>query len=162
MNPVFNKKHMFYDYFPHLSVMRMRWDFGMGYYEQNMIRQQVQQWILKAYNRLLDLHDLKHVNVYPEIGEEFDDRFYRELKSDVQQKLQQEDSWVFLDDLNWKKNFENEDERLSFRTKLTTSLGYGLPPYGPGSELKNAFIALFNLDFDALSGQEVLYLTKIN
>ena len=54
---------MFYDYFPHLSVMRMKWDFGMGYYEQNLVKQQVRQWILQAYNRLIDLHDLRHINV---------------------------------------------------------------------------------------------------
>lgn len=161
MNPVFNKKYMFYDYFPHLSVMRMRWDFGMGYAEQETVKHEVQQWILHAYNRLLDLHDLRHINVYPEIGEEFDERFYLELKTDMQRKVHQEGSWAFLDELSWKKGFENEDERSAFRTKLATALGYGLPPFGPGSELKNAFISLFNMDFDALNGQEILYLTKI-
>lgn len=162
MNPVFNKKHMFYDYFPDLPVMRMRLDFEMGYYEQNMVKQQVQDMILKAYNRLVDQHDLKHFYVYPEIGEEFDDKFYGELKNDVRRQLHNPDFWSFLDSLIKKQSFDNENELEVFRAKVASSLGYGLPLYGHGNLLKDAFIALFILDIDALNGRELLYLTKIN
>lgn len=162
MNSIFNKKCMFYDYFPHLPMLRMRLDFEMGYYEQNMVKQQVQSLILKAYDRLVDLHDLKHFYVYPEIGEEFDDNFYRELKNDVQRQLHKPDFWDFLDNLIKKQSFDNEQDLDAFRTKVSAALGYGLPRNEHGSVTKDAFIALFILDIDALNGRELLYLTKIN
>jgi hypothetical protein len=162
MQPTFNKKTFFYDYFPHLPMMRMRLDFDMGYYEQNMVKQQVQGMILKAYDRLVDLHDLKHFYVYPEIGEEFDDNFYRELKNDVQCQLNKPDYWDFLDGLIKKKSFDNEQDLDAFRTKVAAALGYGLPRNENGSMMKDAFIALFIHDIDALNGRELLYLTKIN
>ena len=99
MNYTFNKKERFYDYFPHFPLMMLKRDFGMDYYEQTLFKQQLQRVIVQVYKRLIDLHDLKHVNVYPKIGDEFDQAFYNELKQNVQMQLNITNFWDILDDI---------------------------------------------------------------
>jgi len=157
-----SKKSFFYDYFPHLPLMRMRLDFNMGSYEQSIVKQQVQNMICRSYDRLINLHDLKHANVYLEIGDEFDEEFYGELKDDVKRQLHNLSFWRFLDNLIREQAPGNKEDLALFRAKLLPALNHGLPPNNYDSFRKDAFVALFNLDIDALSGKELLYLTKIS
>jgi hypothetical protein len=164
MNPIFNTKNMFYDYFPHLPAMRMRNDFGMGFYEQGVIRNEIQKAVRQAYDRLVVSHDLMHVNVYGEIGEEFDESFYRELKDNLHHHFHETNSWAFLDDLMKKNVIEDETESANFNTRMLAALDFGLQRTGSGRgrvNLKDALIALLNRDLDVLNGRELLYLTKI-
>ena len=164
MQPIFNTKNMFYDYFPHLPALRMKCDFGMGFYEQGAIRNEIQKAIRQAYDRLVVSHDLVHVNVYGEIGEEFDENFYRELKDNMHRHFHNVNSWSFLDDLMKKRNIDDEKESDNFNSRMLAALDYGLQRTGNGRghiDLKDALIALLNRDLDVLNGRELLYLTKI-
>lgn len=162
MNPICNTKNMFYDYFPHLPAMRLKNDLGMGFLEQNIIREEIQKAIRQAYERLVASHDLVHVNVYGEIGEEFDENFYRELKTNLHNHFHNIRSWNFLDELLPKTEIEDEEESMNFNTKMMSALGYGLKRNSHGQvNLKEVFIALVNTDLDVLTGQELLYLTKV-
>lgn len=161
MNYTFNKKEQFYDYFPHLPVRMMKLDFGMDYFEQLLFKQHLQRVIVQVYKRLIDVHDLKHVNVYPKIGDEFDRNFYNELKQNVQLQLRNTNFWDILDELIKKKDFESEQEMRNFLTRVLAMIGVGISKNTHGSIKKTAFIALFNHDFDKLSGQEILYLSEI-
>lgn len=162
MNPIFNTKDMFYDYFPHLPAIRMKNDFGMGFYEQSVIRNHIQHDIKQAYDRLVASHDLVHANVYGEIGEEFDENFYRELKNTLRHHFHDANTWRFLDEL-LKRNTVSKEENSNFNTRMQAALGYGLHRDREGKiHLKEALITLINCDLDALTGRELLYLTKIN
>lgn len=163
MHSIINTKPLFYDYFPHISVMRLKNDFNLGYYEQCEIRTRIQRVIKMAYERLLDIHDLHHANVYQEIGEEFDDNFYHELKDGVTQRFHSATTWEFLDDLMPVQEIADDSLNANFQTKMLTILGYGLPRSQSTCRinLKEALVALFNYDLDPLSGQELLHLTRI-
>lgn len=163
MNPTFNKKTYFYDYFPHISPLRMKNDFGLGLYEQCIIRDEMKKAIHIAYEHLVDAHDLRHANVYGEIGEEFDDNFYKELKNIITQKFNTGQFWEFLDNMMPKTYINDPKESANFNTRLLASLEYGLPRTGPNNaiNLKDALVALFNADLAQLNGREILYLTKI-
>lgn len=162
MNPIFNTKNMFYDYFPHLPSVRMKNDFGLGYYEQFVIREKVQKDIRTEYDRLVGSHNLVHANVYGEIGDEFDEKFYKELKTNLNRHFHEATTWGFLDGFIQQTVIEDEDKSSSFNTRLIVTLGYGLRRDIQGRvNLKEAFIALFNHDLDVLNGRELLYLTKI-
>ena len=161
MNYTFNKKDRFYDYFPSLPLMRMRLDFGMEVFEQNLFKQHIQRLIVQAYNRLVDLHDLKHVNVYPKIGDEFDQNFYNELKRNVLFQLQNDANWALLDNLIKKKEFDSEKELERFRIIVLSAIGMGFSQTMQGNIKKEAFIAMFKNDFEKLTGQEMLYLSEI-
>ena len=106
MNYTFNKKDRFYDYFPRLPTMRMKLDFGMDFYEQMLFKQHLQRVIVEVYKRLIDVHDLKHVNVYPKIGDEFDQNFYNELKQKVLFQLANTNFWDKVEELIKNKDFE--------------------------------------------------------
>lgn len=162
MNHVFNTKPLFYDYFPHISVMRMKTEFNLGYFEQAEIRTRIQRVISTAYERLLDIHDLRHANVYQEIGEEFNDSFYHELKETVTRRFHSETTWEFLDNLMPVQEIEDDNLNANFQTKMLAILGYGLPRSLSTCRvnLKDALVALLNFDLDSLSGQELLYLSK--
>lgn len=162
MNYIFNKKDRFYDYFPHIPPMMLKREFGMDFFEQTLFKQQLQRVIVQVYKRLIDVHDLKHVNVYPKIGDEFDRNFYNELKQNVQLQLRNTNFWDILDDIIKKKDFESEQDMQSFLTRVLAMIGIGISRYTHGSIKRIAFIALFNHDFDKLSGQEILYLSEIN
>ena len=164
MQPIINTKTRFYDYFPHINVMRMKTDFGMGYYEQSVIRHRIQAVIAASYNRMLDKHDLRHVNVYNEIGEEFDDNFYRELRQTVQLQFHDMGTWAFLDDLMPYQEIEDENANRNFQTKMTATLGVPLPRSQTTGRimLKDALVTLLNYDLDPLSGQELQQLSKLN
>lgn len=159
---IINTKPLFYDYFPHISVMRMKSEFNLGYFEQGEIRTRIQRVISTAYERLMDIHDLRHVNVYQEIGEEFDDNFYHELKEAVTLRFHSATTWEFLDDLMPVQEIEDENLNANFQTKMLAILGYSLPRSLSSCRvnLKDALVALLNFDLDPLSGQELLYLTK--
>lgn len=162
MNPIFNTKNRFYEYFPHLPAMRMKNDFGLGFYEQNAIRNLVQKDIQLAYDRLVASHDLVHANVYGEIGDEFDDNFYQELKSDLIHHFKDPQTWAFLDPMLTRTTIDEDEESNNFNTRLQAAIGYGLNRNNQGKvNLKEAFIALFNTDLQVLTGREILYLTKI-
>lgn len=172
MNPIFNTKNMFYDYFTHLPSARMKNDFGLGFYERSVIRNETQKAIRQAYDRLTNAHDLVHVNVYGEIGEEFDENFYNELKTTLHHHFHDHRNWLFLDDLIRQPELDDETEeeteeeieekRSSFNSRMQAALGYGLKRDANGNiDLKEAFIALFNSDLDVLTGRELLYLTKL-
>lgn len=163
MLTIINTKLLFYDYFPHIPVLRMKTEFDLGYYEQSVIRTQIQRVISAVYDRLLDVHDLHHANVYQEIGEEFDDNFYRELKEAATQRFHDATTWNFLDTLMPKTEIGDETENMNFQTRMTAILGFGLPRTLSTNRvnLKDALIALLNCDLDPLSGQELLHLTKI-
>ena len=162
MNPVFNTKNMFYDYFPHLPAMRLKNDFGMGFFEQNAIRDEIQRAIRQAYDRQVASHDLVHVNVYGEIGEEFDENFYRELKNTLRRHFHDQNSWNFLDNLLKKNVIEDQHQSDCFNTRMQAALGYGVNRNREGKiNLKEALVALLNCDLDVLNGRELLYLTKI-
>ena len=162
MNYTFNKKDRFYDYFPSLPLMKMKLDYGMDFYEQTMFKQHLQRVIVKQYQRLIDVHDLKHVHIYPKIGDEFDQHFYTELKQNVVLQLRNTNFWDILDELIKNKDFDSEEEMQNFLTRLLAMIGIGISKYTQGSIKKIAFIALFNYDFENLSGQEILYLSEIN
>lgn len=159
---IINTKTLFYDYFPHISVMRMKTDFNLGYFEQAEIRTRIQRVISAAYERLLDIHDLRHANVYQEIGEEFNDSFYHELKETVTRRFHSETTWEFLDNLMPVQEIEDDNLNANFQTKMLAVLGYGLPRSLSTCRvnLKDALVALLNFDLDSLSGQELLYLSK--
>lgn len=162
MPMIINTKTLFYDYFPHISVMRMKTDFNLGYFEQAEIRTRIQRVISAAYERLLDIHDLRHANVYQEIGEEFNDSFYHELKETVTRRFHSETTWEFLDNLMPVQEIEDDNLNANFQTKMLAVLGYGLPRSLSTCRvnLKDALVALLNFDLDSLSGQELLYLSK--
>jgi hypothetical protein len=162
MQPIINTKPLFYDYFPHISVMRMKTEFNLGYFEQAEIRTRIQRVISAAYERLLDIHDLRHANVYQEIGEEFNDSFYHELKETVTRRFHSETTWEFLDNLMPVQEIEDDNLNANFQTKMLAVLGYGLPRSLSTCRvnLKDALVALLNFDLDSLSGQELLYLSK--
>lgn len=162
MSMIINTKPLFYDYFPHISVMRMKTEFNLGYYEQGEIRAQIQKVISGVYDRLVEMHDLRHFNVYSEIGEEFDDNFYRELKEAATQRFHDAKTWAFIDKLMPVQEIEDESLNANFQTKMLAILGYGLPRSLSSCRvnLKDALVALFNFDLDPLSGQELLHLTK--
>lgn len=162
MNYTFNKKERFYDYFPSLPLLRLKLDFGMGYYEQSFFKQQLQHLIVQVYKRLVDVHDLKHVNVYPKIGDEFDSRFYYELKQHVLLQMGSSNFWDVLDDLIKDKDFESEEEMQRFLNRVQCLGGVGISKHAHGSIKEMAFTALFHHDFDKLTGQEMLYLSEIN
>ena len=162
MNPIFNTKDKFYDYFPHLPAIRMKKDFGLGFYEQSAVRNEVQKAIRQAYDRLVGSHNLVHANVYGEIGEEFNEDFYNELRATLRRHFHEEHTWNFLDDLMSQTAINDEEESMRFNCKLQAALGFRLKRDLQGRvSLKEAFIALFNHDLDRLNGRELLYLTKI-
>ncbi|MBO7507286.1 MAG: hypothetical protein J6T67_07885 [Paludibacteraceae bacterium] len=159
MNPIFNKKERFYDYFTHLPMYRMKMDFQLGFFEQFTIRIEIQKVISAAYKRLVDAHDLVHVNVYPEIGEEFDEPFYRELKGATQKTFRQPRTWDFLQDFMPELG---PDDDGALYLKLRAAVGLQLPKEEDGRvKLREALVLIINYDLDALSGQELLYLSKI-
>ena len=163
MQPIINTKIKFYDYFPHIPVLRMKTEFNLGYYEQNIIRDEIQKAIRRAYDSLVEIHDLRHLNVYDEIGEEFDENFYNELREAVHHHLHDMENWKFLDPLMPIKELENEDDNLDFQTKMTATMGIVLPRTLSTNriKLKNALVALLNYDIDPLSGRELAHLSKI-
>lgn len=162
MNPIFNTKNMFYDYFPHLPMMRMKNDFGLGFYEQSAIRNTIQKDIRLAYDRLVASHDLVHVNVYGEIGDEFDEHFYQELKDGLHRHFHDSSTWTFLDDLMKSNVMDDKGKSSNFNTRMQAAIGYGLRRDSQGHiALKDALVALINCDLDELNGRELLYLTKI-
>lgn len=162
MNPIINTKNMFYDYFPHLPAMRLKNDFGMGFYEQCVIRDKIQVAIKQAYDRLVASHDLVHVYVYNEIGEEFDENFYRELKDSVHRHFHDTQSWGFLNELMKRSTIADEVENANFSTRMQTAIGYGVQRDRNGRiHLKDALITLLNHDLEALNGRELLCLTKL-
>lgn len=162
MNPIFNTKTMFYDYFPHINPLRMKNDFDLGFFEQSVIRNEIQKTIRQSYDRLVASHDLMHVEVYQEIGDEFDQHFYDELKSAVHHHFHAMRSWEFLDKLMLKKVVDDETECDNFNSRMLATLGYGLKKNSDGViDLKEALVALFNHDMDMLTGRELLYLTKV-
>lgn len=162
MNPIFNTKNMFYDYFTHLPAMRMKNDFGLGFYEQSVIRDSIQKDIQMAFDRLVTSHDLVHANIYSGIGEEFDKNFYRELKTTLHNHFHDMNTWKFLDQLLRKTEIDDPEENMKFNSRMVSALGYGLNRNSRGQiNLKEAFVALINADLDPLNGRELLYLTKI-
>lgn len=163
MNPIFNTKFRFYDYFPDVTPMRMKDFFRMGYFEQTVIRHEIQNVINTTYKNLVNAHDLVHVNIYDEIGDEFDTKFYHELKTIVHARLHSAGTWIFLDNLIPEKEIEDEEENERFQTKMQSILGFGLPrSLSSGKiQLKDALVALLNHDLDPLTGQELKYLTKL-
>ena len=161
MNYTFNKKDRFYDYFPSLPMMRLRQDFGMEFYEQNVFKQHIQRLIVQAYNRLVDLHDLKHANVYPKIGDEFDRNFYNELKRNLLLQFQNDGTWSLLDNLIKNKGFDSDKELENFKTIVLSAIGMGFSNNMRETIKKEAFVAMFKYDFEKLTGQEMLYLSEI-
>lgn len=163
MNPIFNTKPLFYDYFPHISPMRLSSDFGLGMYAQSVIRNEIQKVIKREYELLVASHNLLHVEIYQEIGDEFDANFYKELKTNSLRRLHDANTWSFVDGMMPIKEIKDETESTRFNTRLVSALGYGLPrSSNKRTNLKSALIALFNLDLDKLTGRELLHLTKIN
>ncbi len=162
MNPIFNTKNMFYDYFPHLPAIRMKNDFGLGFYEQSVIRNEIQKAIRSAYDRQVVAHNLVHVDVYGEIGEQFDQAFYDELKNTLKRHFRNENSWSFLDHLMTKRAIDDHDESANFNTRMVASLGFGMQRSQTGRiDLKSALVSILNCDLEQLNGRELLYLTKI-
>lgn len=162
MNPIFNTKNMFYDYFTHLPAMRLKNDFGLGFFEQTVIRNEIQKAIRQAYDHLTASHNLNHVDIYGEIGEQFDEKFYNELKTSLRNHFHNIRSWAFLDDLLHEQPDDDSLQNANFNSRLTSALGYGLKRDTDGHiNKKEALIALFNYDLDTLNGRELLYLTKI-
>lgn len=162
MNPIFNTKNMFYDYFPHLPAIRMKNDFGLGFYEQSVIRNEIQKAIRKKYEHLLVGRNLVHVNVYAEIGDEYDEKFYRDLKENLKRYFHETRSWSFLNNLLKKDVIEDQDTATKFNTKIQAALGWGMRRDRAGKiHLKDALVAILNLDLDALNGRELLYLIKL-
>ena len=162
MNPIFNTKNMFYDYFPHLPAMRMKNDFGLGFYEQSLIRNEIQKAIRQAYDRLVASHDLVHVNVYGEIGEEFDENFYHELKDTLNRHFHDSNSWNYLDGILKRSVITDPIQSANFNTRMKAVLGFGVQRNREGQvNLREALVALLNHDLDVLNGRELLYLTKI-
>ncbi len=161
MSIFFNKKPRFYDYFPHLTITRMKTFFDLGYFEQGIVRDKIQKVIRSAFDHLVDAHDLRHANVYMEFGEEFDEAFYNELKTNCQKEIHDPRFWLFLDDLMPELG---PDDGGALYYKLISIVGLGIPrENGNGRvKLREAFVVLFNFDLDALTGQELLYLTKIS
>lgn len=163
MNPILNTQFRFYDYFPHITVARMKDMFGVDYFGQTVIRSEIQKVINSVYDNLVSSHDLVHVDVYDGIDEKFDSDFYNELKSIVRRHFHNDSTWIFVDKLLPQKEIEDELEYLNFQTKVTTALGYSLPRSITSQrvQLKDALVALLNYDLDALDGQELYFLTKL-
>ena len=94
---------------------------------------------------------------------EFDDNFYRELKEAATKRFHDETTWAFLNELMPVQEITDEKLNANFQTKLQALLGYGLPHSLSSNRinLRHAIVALLNLDLDPLTGQELLYLTKI-
>ena len=114
------------------------------------------------YTEWYDFGHEVHANVYGEIGEEFDENFYRELKTNLHKHFHDHRSWSFLDNLLPKTEIEDDQESLNFNTMMVAAIGFGLNRNTRGQiNLKEALIALFNTDLDILTGRELLYLTKI-
>lgn len=163
MNPIFNTKPLFYDYFPHITPARLNVDFGLGMFPQSVIRKEIQKVIRREYELLVASHNLLHVEVYQEIGDEFDANFYKELKTNSLRRLNDSNTWSFIDGLMPTMEIKDETESTKFNTRMVCALGYGLPrTSNKRINLKSALIALFNLDLDKLTGRELLHLTKIN
>ena len=158
---IFNKKDRFYDYFPHLPMLRMKMDFHLGSYEQSIIRSKIQKAIRSEFDHLVDAHNLKHANVYMEIGEEFDEQFYRELKTAIQRAFHDYSTWEFLENIMPELG---PDDHGNLYFKLMAIIGMGIPRVnGNGPvKLREAFVFIINYDLDALNGRELLYLTEIN
>ena len=163
MPSIINTQPLFYDYLLHLPALKMKECFGLGYFEQTIVRDAIQKVITMAYDRLIDQHDLRHFEVYGEVGEQFDDNFYRELKMVVTHNLHDENTWLFLDELLPRKEIEDEQENADFMTKMGASMGICLPRSQSTGHvlLKDALILLINYDLEPLTGQELLNLTKI-
>jgi hypothetical protein len=163
MEPTFNKQTLFYDYFNHIPPLRMSTEFGLGYLEQSAIKYEIQHAIKRIYDRLVDNHDLKHFNVYQEVGEEFDEDFYDELKREVYRYRHDMDHWAFLDMLMTKYTIDDPMQRAFFKSIVTIETGDDAPQsfQTDNVDLKESLIALINRDLDPLSGEELLYLTKI-
>lgn len=162
MNPIFNTKNMFYDYFPHLPAVRMKNDYGLGFYEQTVIRTEIQKTIRKAYDQQLTALDLVHADVYGEIGEGFDGKFYDRLKSTLDRRFHDTRTWGFLDKLMKKTTINDVTKSSRFNSRMASVIGRGLQR-NPKRQvnLKEALVAMFNYDLDALTGKELYYLTKI-
>lgn len=163
MQPTFNTKNMFYDYFRHASPLRMKEDFGLGYYEQSAIRNEIQKIIRATFDKLVDSHNLKHYNIYAEIGDEFDEAFYNELQRDVHRYFHDIAHWDYLDTLMKKRIIDDPIKRSHFKSLVVAEAGEGMPEsfqFGV-VDLKESLVALINVDLDPLSGQELLHLTKI-
>ena len=160
---IINTKPLFYDYLLHLPALKMKECFGLGYFEQTIVRDEIQKVITMTYENLVDQHDLRHFDVYGEIGEQFDDNFYSELKVAVTHKLHDENTWTFLDDLMPRLEIEDEQENADFMTKMGASMGLCLPRSQSTGHvlLKDVLILLINYDLEPLSGQELLALTKM-
>lgn len=158
-----NTQNMFYDYFNHIPPLRMSTEFGLGYLEQSAIKVEIQHAIKRIYDRLVDSHDLKHFNVYQEVGEEFDEAFYDELKREVYRYTHDMDHWAFLDMLMTKYTIDDPMQRAFFKSIVTIETGDDAPQsfQTDNVDLKESLIALINRDLDPLSGEELLYLTKI-
>lgn len=155
---------MFYDNFNHVPPLRMQDDFGLGFYEQVAIRNEIQKVIRSTFDRLVDSHDLKHYNIYSEIGDEFDEAFYDELQRDVHRYLHDMAHWDFLDMLLKQTTIEDPVRRSRFKSLVTAEAGDGAPESFQNGvvNLKESLVALINLDLDPLSGQQLLQLTKIS
>jgi len=164
MQPIFNTKNMFYDYFNHVPPHRMKEDFGLDYYEQSAIRDEIRKVIQRFFDRLVDSHDLKHYDVYSEIGDEFDEAFYDELQRDVHSYFHDMAHWDFLDTLMKKRTIEDPVHRSHFKSLVVAEAGGGAPEsFQHGVvDLKESLVALINLDLAPLSGQELLYLAKLS
>lgn len=163
MQYIFNTQALFYDYFNHIPPLRMSTEFGLGYLEQSAIKTEIQHAIEKIYDRLVDSHDLKHFEVYGEIGEEFDEAFYDELKQEVRRYTHDTDHWAFLDMLMTKYTIDDPVEASYFKSLVTVETGDEAPQSFQTDrvDLKESLIALINRDLEPLSGQELLFLTKI-
>jgi len=163
MNYTFNKKQRFFEYFPHITLTQMKTEFELGFFEQGLIRDHIQQVIRAVYDRLVQQYDLMHVTVYPEIGDEFDMNFYQQLKTQTQQEFHNIRSWEFLDRI-MPPVHKDEENDADFYTKLVATLGRGpRRQNGDGPVLlKEALVTLINYDLDVLNGRELLYLTKVS
>ena len=163
MNPIFNTKPLFYDYFPHITPARLNVDFGLGMFPQSVIRKEIQKVIRREYELLVAKHNLMHVEIYQEIGDEFDANFYNELKTNSKQRFKNTSTWSFLDNLMPFDEIKDDIKSANFNTKMVVALGYGLTRSKNNRvSLKSALISLFILDMEKLTGRELLYLTKIN
>ena len=162
MNPIFNTKVFFYDYFPHITPMRMKVDFGLGIYPQSVIRNEIQNVIKREYELLLAQHNLMHVGIYQDISDEFDKNFYNELKTNSIYKFHNTNTWSFLDNLMPFDKIDDDKKNANFNTRLVVALGYGLTrDKNNRVNLKNALSSLLIKDMEKLTGRELLYLTKI-
>lgn len=163
MPTIINTQALFYDYFNHIPPLRMSTEFGLEYLEQSSIKHEIQHVIKRIYDQMVDSHDLKHYSVYHEVGEEFDEAFYDELKREVRRYLHEMDHWAFLDMLMTKYTIDDPMQRAFFKSVVTVETGDDAPQSFQTDivDLKESLIALINRDLESLSGEELLYLTKI-